>query len=78
VASAAKSTTQGAAETQEAAQQLSSMAAELRKLVSQFKYGDAQTGGSMPRNGEISKRSSTHYPSSKSNEKVELLAGPVH
>jgi len=78
VANAAKSTTQGAAETQDAAQQLSSMAAELRKLVSQFKYGDAQTGGSMPRNGEISKRSSTHYPSSKSNEKVELLAGPVH
>jgi len=51
VANAAKNTTQGAEETNEAAQKLSTMATELRKLVSQFKYasngsnGMAQSGG---------------------------------
>lgn len=38
VADAARNTTHGAEETQEAAQRLSKMAAELRTLVSQFKY----------------------------------------
>jgi len=38
VANAAKNTTYGAEETNEAAQKLSKMATELRELVSQFKY----------------------------------------
>lgn len=43
VATAAKSTTEGAGNTQTAAQELSRMAAELQRLVSQFKCG--KTGG---------------------------------
>jgi len=77
VATAAKSTTQGAAETQGAAQQLSSMAAELRKLVSQFKYGAAETGGSLPRNGKTSQRSPAPIPSGAATEKVESYAESV-
>jgi methyl-accepting chemotaxis protein len=41
VAGAAKSTTQGASETQSAARELSTMSAELRKLVAQFKHSGA-------------------------------------
>jgi methyl-accepting chemotaxis protein len=44
VATAAKSTTEGATNTQTAAQELARMAAELQKLVSQFKY-DGNVGG---------------------------------
>jgi methyl-accepting chemotaxis protein len=38
VAEAAQSTTRGAADTQRAASQLSTMAIDLRKLVSRFQY----------------------------------------
>jgi methyl-accepting chemotaxis protein len=41
VAGAAKSTTRGASETQSAARELSTMSAELRKLVAQFKHSSA-------------------------------------
>src|SRR5258708_34896255 len=47
VAGAAKSTTQGASETQAAARELSSMPAELRKLVAQFKHNGAN-GAEIP------------------------------
>ena len=77
VATAAKSTTQGAAETQNAAQQLSSMAAELRKLVSQFKYGVTQTDGMLPRNGETSGRSMTHHSGTAPKENFESLAESI-
>jgi methyl-accepting chemotaxis protein len=68
VASAAKSTTQGAVETQDAAQQLSTMAAELRKLVSQFKYGATETDESSPRSGLGSKHTMTPYAVGASSE----------
>ncbi len=45
VAGAAKSTTQGASETQTAARELSNMAGELRKLVAQFKHTGANGAG---------------------------------
>jgi methyl-accepting chemotaxis protein len=41
VAQAAKSTTQGASDTQTAAGELARMAAELQKIVSQFTFDDA-------------------------------------
>ena len=44
VATAAKSTTEGATNTQTAAQELSRMAAELQKLVGQFKFDEAGSG----------------------------------
>jgi len=44
VATAAKSTTEGATNTQTAAQELARMAAELQRLVGQFKFGDAGSG----------------------------------
>jgi len=47
VAGAAKSTTQGASETQTAARELSNMAGELRKLVAQFKHTGAN-GAALP------------------------------
>ena len=44
VATAAKSTTEGATNTQTAAQELARMAAELQRLVGQFKYDEAGSG----------------------------------
>jgi methyl-accepting chemotaxis protein len=78
VASAAKSTTRGAAETQDAAQQLSAMATELRKLVSQFKYEASQAGDTMPRNGGKSGHSMSNYSSGDSADSVETPAAFVH
>ena len=40
MATAAKSTTEGATNTQTAAQELARMAAELQRLVGQFKFGE--------------------------------------
>jgi methyl-accepting chemotaxis protein len=48
VAGAAKSTTQGASETQTAARELSNMAGELRKLVAQFKHTSANGAAPPP------------------------------
>jgi methyl-accepting chemotaxis protein len=44
VATAAKSTTEGATNTQTAAQELARMAAELQRLVGQFKFGEEGSG----------------------------------
>ena len=44
VAQAAKSTTQGASDTQTASGELARMAAELQKIVSQFKYEESAVG----------------------------------
>ena len=44
VATAAKSTTEGATNTQTAAQELSRMAAELQRLVGQFKFDESASG----------------------------------
>jgi methyl-accepting chemotaxis protein len=48
VATAAKSTTQGANDTQTAAGELARMAAELQKVVSQFKYDDSSRSAGAP------------------------------
>jgi methyl-accepting chemotaxis protein len=50
VATAAKSTTEGATNTQTAAQELARMAAELQRLVGQFKFDEA---GSVARTAEV-------------------------
>jgi methyl-accepting chemotaxis protein len=47
VATAAKSTTEGATNTQTAAQELARMAAELQRLVGQFKFDEAESGAGM-------------------------------
>jgi hypothetical protein len=67
VATAAKSTTQGANDTQTAAQELSRMAAELQRLVGQFKFDSTgtvaqggqtrQTMAAAPRAKEAARRS---------------------
>ena len=44
VATAAKSTTEGATNTQTAAQELARMAAELQRLVGQFKFDESASG----------------------------------
>jgi methyl-accepting chemotaxis protein len=52
VAEAARSTTAGAVDTQKSAQSLERMAAELQELVSQFKYDDQRTPGSVKSGGK--------------------------
>jgi methyl-accepting chemotaxis protein len=77
VAGAAKSTTQGASETQIAARELSTMAGELRKLVAQFKH----TGNNRTE-PPVSKKDRSGLPASRqlttsSKEKFETTAvGP--
>jgi methyl-accepting chemotaxis protein len=75
VAEAAKSTTQGAGETQDAAQRLSKMAAELRELVSQFNYGASESGGPTTTNGVNSKRSTASRKADAPEPRIESLAG---
>jgi len=73
VATAAKSTTEGATNTQTAAQELARMAAELQKLVAQFKYeGGSAVGGDAGSQDTAALLRDAHLAS-----RAKLPAGPV-
>ncbi|HEY2646705.1 MAG TPA: HAMP domain-containing methyl-accepting chemotaxis protein, partial [Candidatus Acidoferrales bacterium] len=75
VANAAKNTTHGAEETNDAAQKLSKMAVELRKLVSQFKYSSSGSEVQSLSNGGNSGRSLVAAKMATAEQEADSMAG---
>jgi hypothetical protein len=74
VATAAKGTTEGTSNTQKAAQELAHMAAELQRLVGQFKYDGSGgvAGASAPR--ATAKLAGESYLASRAKSQLEVAA----
>jgi len=77
VANAAKNTTHGAEETNDAAQKLSKMAVELRRLVSQFKYSSDGAAGKAPPSGGNSGRSLVPARAGAAELELESVGGSI-